>query len=130
MDIITALLIRPGLARDVTAFTATATDSHQTPREVLRALEASTARSRIVRAGAAAVTVWTSADRHADNRLNPWSSMVLADALNLVADLTPDDIMATPALTCRGLVVVTGRCLMTGALRTVRPAPDPLADAA
>lgn len=56
--------------------------------------------------------------------------MVLADALDLVADLAPDDIMANPALTCRGLVVVTSRCLMTGALRTLRPVPDPLADAA
>lgn len=130
MNIITALLVRPGLTRDVTAFTATSLDERQPAPEVLHALNASAARSRVVRAGAAAVTIWTSSDRNADARPNPWAAMVLADTLDLVSELSPDDIVAHPALTCRGAVVITGRCLMTGALSALRPIRDPLTDAA
>lgn len=128
MNIVTGFLVRPGLDRDVTVFDIATTDGHQTPEEVLHALRATAARSRIVRTDVAA-TVWTSDDCRADHSPNPWSAMVLARALNLMPDLSPDDVIAHPALTFRGLVVVTGRCPLTGALSALRPAPDPLADA-
>ena len=129
MNIVTGFLVRPGLDRDVTLFDIATTGSEQTPDEVLYALGAAAARSRIVRTAVVAATVWTSDDCRADHSPNPWSAMVLARALNLMPDLSPDDVIAHPALTFRGLVVVTGRCPLTGALSALRPAPDPLADA-
>lgn len=131
MNTFHALLIRAGLAYDVTPFTARLAGKHaDPPPEVLRVLACSTARARTVRAGATAVSVWTNSDRHADHRPNPWAAMVLADIFNLIADLSPDEIIANPALTFRGDVVIGGPCLMTGAIARSLPRPDPFTGAA
>lgn len=120
MNKLIGLLVPPGPRLAVSKFSVTHTFRNDPPPEVLAALDATNVRSSVVRAGPAAVTIWTCTDRRADSTINPWASMVLASALNLVSDLDPDDVVAHPALRCRGTVALTGRCLFSGELAPLR----------